>query len=92
MEGTLNEKKRVRKLDAEGNVMEEYFSAKEAARQNKISYRHLTRCMQEGRECHGERYEYIAARALIPLECRQAGYHARHNPYLLYKEKQMKEK
>lgn len=80
--------KTVQKLDSTGELIAEYPSATAAARDNRLSYRYLLGCMQQGRNCHGIRFEYcVKPEFKVPNKEPQIGFQMRHNPYEIYREK-----
>lgn len=85
-EHNTNAAKKVRKLDAEGNPLEEYPSAAAAAQANNISYRYLMACIQQGRTCHEMRFAYRTAPAFqMPVRKEVHPFQAGHNPYEVYR-------
>ena len=80
--------KTVRKLDSDGKMLEEYPSAKNAARANGIGYKYFVNCIQKGQECHGMRFEYYREPFPMPERAKPGlGFHVGHNPYEVYTEK-----
>lgn len=85
--GNNNATKPVRKLDAEGRILAEYLSARQAAQENGFSYRYLLSCVRKGTACHGMQFEYFHNTFPMPQKRQPSGFQAGHSPYSIYRER-----